>query len=565
MTDPKAGELPMIGDLPEPEAPPATAGLDEWPDAPDATDAPPGALEVFRNRPFLLLWLSQLFTQIGGNMVLFGLTVIVVDSTNSTTANSILILSFLVPAVAFSAVAGVYVDRFDKRLVLIGTNVLRALLSIALWAAGANLLLLVLFNALISTVTVFFAPAEAAMIPQVVPRRQLLSANGVFTLTLNAAFAIGFALLGPLVVTLLGAPALILVVGVCYLVAAGFCWTLPPAPPPAALEGEPQHGTAEEAEEAMGSTLGQLREGIAFIRANRRIAWSLVYLGIAASLVGVLGVLGPGFAKDSLGLETKDFVVVVLPLAFGIVMGILFLNNFGHLMPRRRIIEYGLIALGILVFLMAAAGPISRLLDRAEAVAGLASNIPSLLAVVVFFALLAGIAYAFVAIPAQTQLQEDLPEDVRGRVFGVLNMLVSTASFLPIIIVGPVADIFGTTEVLYVVAIAITVSGILSYVTRGPLKPAEARERATGPATPAGFDPVAVATASEMEAGERRHSRHAAEATASRSASGAAEAAGQGPDLAADVPRVPDAIPESDLESDLESGTAGRGDPAEDE
>ena len=55
----------------------------------------------------------------------------------------------------------------------------------------------------------------------------------------------------------------------------------------------------------MGSTLGQLREGIAFIRANRRIAWSLVYLGIAASLVGVLGVLGPGFAKDSLGLETR--------------------------------------------------------------------------------------------------------------------------------------------------------------------------------------------------------------------------------------------------------------------
>ena len=62
--------------------------------------------------------------------------------------------------------------------------------------------------------TVFFAPAEAAMIPQLVPRRQLLAANGVFTLTLNAAFAIGFALLGPLVVTLLGAPALILVVGV---------------------------------------------------------------------------------------------------------------------------------------------------------------------------------------------------------------------------------------------------------------------------------------------------------------------------------------------------------------
>ena len=72
----------------------------------------------------------------------------------------------------------------------------------------------------------------------------------------------------------------------------------------------------------------------------------------------------------------------------------------------------------------------------------------SLLAVVVVIALLAGIAYGFVAIPAQTQLQEDLPEDVRGRVFGVLNMLVSVASFVPIIIVGPISDVVGTTAVL---------------------------------------------------------------------------------------------------------------------
>jgi len=81
-------------------------------------------------------------------------------------------------------------------------------------------------------------------------------------------------------------------------------------------------------------------------------------------------------------------------------------------------------------------------------------------------AFLAGIAYASVAIPAQTQLQEDLPEEVRGRVFGVLNMLISTASFLPIIIVGPIADLLSTTAVVLVVAIAITISGILSAAYR---------------------------------------------------------------------------------------------------
>lgn len=501
-----------------------TAGTDalELPGGSDEPQEPEGAFAVFRNRPFLLLWLSQLFTQIGGNMVLYGLTVIVVEATHSKTANSFLILSFLVPAVLFSAVAGVYVDRFDKRGVLVATNLLRTGLFVLLWLAGANVLVLMALNMLISTVTVFFAPAEAAMIPQVVPRSQLLAANGVFTLTLNAAFAVGFALLGPIVVNLLGAPALILLVAVCYLVAAAFCWTLPPSPAVASEAG----AITADAEEAMGSTLGQLREGIAFIRVNPRISWSLLYLGIAASLVGVLGVLGPGFATESLGLEPKDFVVVVLPLGFGIVMGILLLNNFGHLLPRRRLIEFGLVALGILLFLIAAAGPISRFLQNAERAAGLATalaDFTSLLSVVVLIAMLAGIAYAFVAIPAQTQLQEDLPEDVRGRVFGVLNMLVSTASFLPIIIVGPVADVVGTTNVIYAVAIAIAVSGILSIYMRGPMKPEEAKAKAIGPSTPAGLDPMAVATASEVGVHERRASRKADRAAdAAEAAVGAA-------------------------------------------
>jgi len=183
---------------------------------PDAAPAEEGAIAVFKNRPFLLLWLSQAATQIGGNMVIFGLTVIISKSTGSVTAVSALILTFLVPAVVFSAVAGVYVDRLDRRLVLTVTNALRGAAFVAVFLVGDNLVPIYLLNLFISTVTVFFAPAEAAMIPMVVPRRQLLAANGVFTLTLNAAFALGFALIGPLIVKIAGPQALIiLVAGPC--------------------------------------------------------------------------------------------------------------------------------------------------------------------------------------------------------------------------------------------------------------------------------------------------------------------------------------------------------------
>jgi len=452
----------------------------------------PSALAVLRNRPFLLLWLSQAATQIGGNMVIFGLTFIIFSSTNSSAAVSGLLLTFLVPSVLFSAVAGVYVDRLDRRRILVVTNLIRAGAFGAMLLVGDHLLLLYLLNTLVAIASTLFAPAEAAMIPRLVPRSQLLAANGIFTLTLNAAFPIGFALLGGIVVNLAGAPALLMLVALLYLVAAGFCYTLPPAPP--AEEGDREHptvlGAVHDAEQAVGSTFGQLSEGIDFIRQNRSVSWSLVYLGVTASLIGVLGSLGPGFASKTLGLNPKDIVVVVLPMGFGIVMGLLLLNSYGRLLPRRRLIEGGLISLGVLIVLLSLAGPITRFLQRVQTASRLVdpSSLVSLLAVVVAIAILTGIAYAIVAISSQTQLQEDLPADVRGRVYGVLFTLISVASFVPIIVVGPIADIVGTTPVILLVGILTTLAGAASVVShRGtstgatlpPIAPPEPSDRMT--------------------------------------------------------------------------------------
>ncbi|MEA2619564.1 MAG: hypothetical protein QOC97_337, partial [Chloroflexota bacterium] len=276
-----------------------------------------------------------------------------------------------------------------------------------------------------------------------------------------------------------------------YFLAAVFCVTLPSSPPPPSTEEAPHSGLGVgDAERAMESTLSQLREGFSFIRDNRTITWSLIYLAIAASLVGVLGVLGPSFAQETLGLKAEDFAVVVLPLGFGIVTGILLLNTYGRYFPRRRVIEGGMIVLGILLAALSAAGPISRLLQRANQPGGIdLSGVTSLLAVVVVIAFFAGIAYGWVAISAQTQLQEDLPEEVRGRVFGVLGMLVSVASFLPIIVVGPISDFVGTTAVIFITAIAVGVVGVTSVLTRGPLLESEARPAGD----PSAGDPIAAA------------------------------------------------------------------------
>jgi len=427
------------------------------------------ALAVFRNRPFLLLWLSQLATQVGGNMVLYGLTVLVFDATGSSTINSILILTFLTPAVVFSAVAGVYVDRFDRRKVLVVTNLLRAVLFVALALVDTNIALVLVLNIAISIATTFFAPAELSMIPLVVPKSQLTAANGIFLLTMNAAFAIGFAVMGPLLVIVANPTALIVVVALLYLVAAGFCWTLPPAPPGSIVGHD-----AEQPDAGMGSVVTQLREGIAYVRANPIVSWSLLYLGVAASIVGVLGVLGPAFAQDVLGLRSQDFVVVVLPLGIGVVIGALGVNAVQGALSRRRLIEIGLVVLGISLALITIAGPIAQLVrDLDDRVPGPdVSGFISVLTVVVGIAMVAGIAYAAVGIPAQTELQAEIEPAVRGRVFGILNMLISVGSFLPIILVGPISDTFGALPVVFVAAMLVLAVGVLSvFLRRGDAPP----------------------------------------------------------------------------------------------
>jgi predicted neutral ceramidase superfamily lipid hydrolase len=227
---------------------------------------------------------------------------------------------------------------------------------------------------------------------------------------------------------------------------------------------------------AVKGTFGQLVEGIAYIREHRNVGWSLSYMGVTGALIGILAVLGSDFAKTSLGLGDKGLVVVVLPLGLGIVTGVLAVNAYGHNFPRRRIIEAGLIVLGLLLTLLSCLGSIWRFLNvQIGAVADVhglqdVSQVLSLLSIVVAIAFVCGICYAVVAVSAQTQLQEELPEDVRGRVFGILNMLVSVSSLLPIMVVGPAADLFGASSILLVVSLVVCAWGFASVIRRGALQ-----------------------------------------------------------------------------------------------
>src|SRR5918998_4191590 len=172
---------------------------------PDATTELSGAGTVFRNRGFLYLWSAQTLSQLASNMVLAALMVTVFESTGqSNTANALLILTFLVPAVLFSTLGGVLVERGDAKVIMLATNVIRAVgtilfIFVAPTTSTAIVWLVYLINFVVATATAVFAPAELTAIPRIVDRRHLMAANSIFVLTINATFAIGFGFLGPLV------------------------------------------------------------------------------------------------------------------------------------------------------------------------------------------------------------------------------------------------------------------------------------------------------------------------------------------------------------------------------
>jgi len=401
-----------------------------------------GAGTVFRNRSFVLLWTAQLLSQLASNMVLAALMAVVFRATGANTAIAVLILTFLVPAVAFSALAGVLVERSDARLIMLATNVLRAIGVVLFIFVGSNVPLILLINLFVATMTAVFAPAELTSIPRIVDRRHLMAANSIFVLTINATFAIGFGFLGPLLLTTASANVVYIVVAVMFGLAAAAI-----VPLPAVIPDKAQHGIGgQEAGRALRAVFDQVNEGIRFVRDNKKIAWSLAYLGIAASLIGVMGAIGPGFATDILQLSPEDFFFIMGPAGLGAVMGILFLNAYGKAIPRRLVIDIGLVAMGLTLIALAVVKPITGFLS--PAVHPIEENLPlalspivSLIAVVVVIAVTAGVEYAFVAIPSQTALQEELPVNVRGRIFGILNTLLSVASFLPVIAAPLAADV----------------------------------------------------------------------------------------------------------------------------
>jgi MFS family permease len=421
-------------------------------------------IDVLRNRSFLLLWLVHALSQTSQNMVNFALLILVRavvdehDIAQSNTAIGLAVLAFSSPAIIFSPIAGVIVERASKRKVLIATNILRgiAVLGFLLiqpeWRPLLALSALYLLAFSSGAVGQFFGPALGSSIPYLVRRRDIVDANALFNLTLTGSQLVGFVAFGPFLVRLLGTDIVFTIIMVVFVLCATLSITIPSA--------QPTNAHANAAESPLYRFWLELREGIGIIIERPILMKAIAYLSLAIATYLTVATLGPEFIVGVLQLPIDDIAFMIAPAGVGVLVGVVSVGRVTSRFGVERTIDWAIAIAGISLMLVASVGAISDVFwDDPEAERRGALYIASFLAVIL------GAANAMILAPSQSLLQERAPENARARVWAAFFTVSNGVAFLPIVFASAFADLFGVVKVLFVIGVILIAVGAIQ-VTR---------------------------------------------------------------------------------------------------
>lgn len=437
-------------------------------------DSPEPTGPVLGNSGFLKLWMAQLVSQTAQNGLMYTLLVLITARTESGVIGSVLVLSFMLPAVVFSLFAGVLVDRWPKRTVLIGTNLIRIVICVAYLFLDENVAALILLTLLFSSVSQFFGPAESSTIPMLVPRRQLISANGLFQLTLTGSQFMGMVILSPVLLKLGGSDLFFIGAAVLYVGAAALVSTLPRNIEPPLVK-EKLNGLS------MVRAIGRdVSMALHVIRGDPLSLLALVQLTMSSSLSMLFGLLVPRFVLDVLDVSPDNAVFVFAPVGIGAVLGLRALPWLTRHLRKSEIVTIGLfgiaaalVALGSVEFVARALeeSGAGDLIDEFDEPRFGTLTLSLLVLLTMATAVPVGFTYALVNAPAQTVIHERAPAHMRGRFYGTQLMLANLASLILLLVVGVLIDAVGVISVIFLyapVVLAVAIYGVIINRKYGP-------------------------------------------------------------------------------------------------
>lgn len=402
-----------------------------------------GFAALLKNRSFMALWTAQILSQVADKVFfvfLIGLLVTYQPPSGlENSARSALMFAITLPAILFGSAAGIFVDRFDKRQILVGCNLLRGLLILAMPLLPRAFMVLLFIGFLESVLTQFFAPAEQAAIPLLVPRQGLMSANALFTTTLMGSLIVGFAIGEPLLTLakMGGFFGQALLVGGLYFLGAALLYCLP------------LRKTGADPHIVQAHPWSDFKAGLVYLRKDRLVSSAMVQLMILYSVFAALTVLAIDLVEE-IGLRATQFGFLLAAAGIGMVLGAAVLGHWGDRFHNKPLPLLGFLtmALGLTVFTF-----------TSDLWLGLSLSA------------LLGVGASMVGVPMQTLIQRQTPESMRGKVFGFQNNIVNIALSVPLAIAGPLTDAVGLRVVLLSMGAIVSLVGIWAwYNTRSVLQ-----------------------------------------------------------------------------------------------
>ncbi|MEB3311754.1 MAG: MFS transporter [Snowella sp.] len=435
---------------------------------------------VLRNPRFLALWIGEIFSQLADKFYLV-LMIALISTHYQNEGQSIsawvsaIMISNTIPAVLFGSLAGVFVDRWTKKEVLVISNFIRGglvlMLPPLLWLTkqqtlalsvawlpnflrrwrsvehdtfyvplGFVILLAVTF--LVSTLTQFFAPAEQSTLPLVVRRRHLLAANSLNTLTTMGVLIIGFAIGEPLLAladSLFGdqpwALGKVSVVGGSYLISGLILLWLRTG------EKYVEHTVDQP------HIFADILDGINYLKENHRVRNAVIQLLILFSIFAALSVLAVSMAANIPNLKASQFGFLLAAGGVGMAIGALSLGTWGQRFSPTELGLWGSLGMGICLAVL--------------------TFFKTNLVMTLLIILVLGIFAALVGVPMQTMIQVETPSAMHGKVFGLQNNVNNIALSLPLALAGVAESLFGLRPVLLSLSVMAIAGGILTWwITR---------------------------------------------------------------------------------------------------
>ena len=427
------------------------------PEAPGVAARWTGALShpyvrLATNGPFSAMWLGQVVSSLGDRVHQVALVYLVARATNgSPLALGLVFAAMTLPAVLVGPLAGALVDRWDRKWVMVGSDLIRAgIVCLIPVASGLNVGLVVGLVFVLAAVSSFFRPARSAALPQVVPDEDLLTANSSMWIADTVSDLAGYSL-GGLFVAFLGSSLALAfwIDGVSYLVSGALvaAVVIPPIAGRAA-DGGPEAAAVPRAGSVATSIRTEMLEGWQCLRAETVLFATTVQATIAEYGLGALTVLSP-LLIASLPLGSMEapaaYGFFEMAMGAGLVGGGIVLGGLATRVPKGPAIIAAFTAFGVALIALSATGILALALALAATV---------------------GIANAAFVVPSQTLFQQRTPSMMLGRVIAIRLALVSAALAVAMVTSGALAEAFGLRPTLAACGVLTATVGLAGLAVR---------------------------------------------------------------------------------------------------